>query len=276
MPNELTDQLTEQSYADPTQPLATQDRDLSAQTTALPAYLQNEGQDGDLAEMSKFTRPPMLKVVQSQSDAALVEQFGVGSVIMLPSKTLVMKKDGEFFFTPLLFKPSWMTWNPYALRGTLPNIAAFTENYNDPLAKKARNQAEWEEEVMIDGRPVKQRHVEHLNFIIQIEDERFQLPVMMSFSRGSWIHGSTFLSSLQMRSAPKMYSTRWVARVTVDRNQMGTWHALEISNPPSNPWVSEANFEVLKKRAQMLKGVTIATEEVLAQEVETGGAEVPF
>jgi hypothetical protein len=235
-------------------------------TAPIPSYLSRAQGGKGLEQAQMFMIPPMVKVVQKQADDKLLERFQPGDVILTPANELIFKRDGETFFTPLLFKPTYMTWNPIELKGAEPAVTDYSDDPTGPLAMKARDPKLRQEKIVLQsGKETYKRHVEHLNFLVYLEDERVnQLPAMISFFRAQWMDGSKFLSQLTMRCTEvPIYATRWRLTVVPKSNNQGSWYALHVSSPADSPWVPEERFSLMEELHEKLKKTQIKTDDAM-------------
>ncbi len=214
---------------------------------AKPDYL---GADVEgVEELSQYITPPRVKIVQKSADSSLLEEFGVGDVIVTPLNTLIIEQErtakgqptGEappLIFTPLFFFVEFCAWNPYELKGT---VSAIRERSLDPqsdIARKARNE-NTRFEPYPDKPELQIRYVEHLNFLVWIHDEKTEDPAILSFSRSSHGDGRQLSTFIKMRKA-SIYSCVFEGWLDHRDNDQGDWWAFTIENPKTvDPWVTD-------------------------------------
>lgn len=220
-----------------------------------PSYMEGDERIGT-EELAQYVSPPRIKIVQSLSKA-LLEQFCLGDCVIVPNGIMLSemgrddkgKPTGEskgFTFIPLYFYVEWCTWNPV---GMVPSIIARTLHRDHPIALKAQN-SNLRTETLTDGTTV--RHVEHLNFVISIENSIVTDPVILSFSRSEHRSGRQLCNLVRMRKAP-IFGCRFAANIAGRENDQGAWWGLDITNPESDPWVNADSFEGMKAAHLELK-----------------------
>ncbi len=213
----------------------------------LPVHMQDvpEGEYG-LDQVGQFIVPPRLKVVHGMSDEEVRKVFGVGDVIIVPTMQLVapMKRHARsgqpvsspgFLFTPLFFWVEYCTWDDITQRGKGPAVMERSLEPSSDIAVKARSPNRRFEKID-ENRTI--RHVEHLNFLVQVEDDELP-PAIMSFERGDHTAGAKFCGLLQSRKAP-IYGCVFQANLSERKNDKGQWWGLDIANPDDGPWVDDA------------------------------------
>jgi len=173
------------------------------QNTGLPAvpdYLRVEG-DTSADSLKGYVRPPRIKVIQSLTDQKLREDFGVGSVILLPQNICILEmprdKKGNplvdtavpFIFTPLFFFPEFCVWNPLEEKGNVPAIRDRSFDPNSDIARRARD---FKARTMpYPGKEnLEIKFVEHLNFIVAVHG--IEDACVLSFSRAEFSAGQKF------------------------------------------------------------------------------------
>jgi len=218
----------------------------------LPEHLRDKPVEG-VDQLKEVIRPPMLKIVQKQARDELLERFNKGDAIVTPAEALVAShNNGEpesFLFVPLFFYREWCTWTPIELRGQVPAILERTSDPTSELAAKSAVPDQRIEEIEHDGRKIKVRHVEHINYIVVLKDHELAFePIIMGFSKGEYVTGTRFASMIKMRKA-SIYDCVFEARVSPEprTNEKGSWFGFEIFNPVSgSPWSTVEEHEQLK------------------------------
>ena len=223
----------------------------------LPAYMQSDGVAG-LEDLAQFVIPPRIKIVQKQARQELLDLFAPGDVILSPANAVIIeqirdnkgriKEDSvaQFNIVPLFFYAEWATLNPIELRGSESMIRYRTTDPTDPIVQKARNENLREEPHPEDVK-LSIRHVEFLNFIVQLVDHPLEgTPALLSFAKGEWIAGSNWASLIKMRNAP-LYGSVFTATVALRPGKFGEWYGLNMTNPYTRvPWVSEEEYAKFK------------------------------
>lgn len=217
-----------------------------------PSYLPaaTESQAGTQL-LTDFIVPPRLKIVQPQSDAELKKNFSEGTIVLSPQ---MIEIPAPFTFTPILFYPEWITWNPRKL-SHLPVIRERTLDPTSQLVQKCRNPALWSEPCPEDPNNPKNnlRHCEHLVFIVVIHgvEGLENTPVVISFSRSEHSSGQSFATLLKMRNAD-IFACNFDAFCNHRKNTDGNWYGLDIRNPGEvPPWVSEEEYNRFKALHEM-------------------------
>lgn len=230
--------------------------------TARMSEMQRTG----LEQIGQYIIPPRLKVVQPQSGLELKQAHGEGAVVVMPEgyKLYGLLQDGygePFFFVPLFFFPEFCTWNPYALKGSVPAIAERSLDPGSMLAYKARHREKWFEQYPESSDPkLKVRHCEHLNFMVLIlgrEDAYATTPVMLSFVRGEFQVGSRLCGLLRKRvqaGAAGIFVNVFQGVVGPRQNTQGSWWGIDVDNPAREyveqgyiqPYIPEEMFEAVQ------------------------------
>lgn len=232
-----------------------------------PSHIQRGREAAGRERLAEFVKPPLLKIVQKQSDDSILDTFGKGTTLITPANVVVSNVGEYFHIVPIMQYAEYITWAPIELKGQVPAILDRTTDNNSPLAAKCRNRDKWFEhgykfgdrvigtgESGPESKPV--RHVEHITFIVVLEGEEFgKIPCVMSFSRGSHKFGRNFASLLQMRNAD-VYGCRFEVKVPEEpqKNEKGTWYVWEVTNPSEesgiSPWVTdEAEYNMYRSLA---------------------------
>lgn len=206
----------------------------------VPAYLKTDAPKG-VEKLSKYVRPPWVRIVQGSSGSELKDQFGIGDCVITPSGEMLsaMERDengnptGEnpgFDFTPLAFYAEFVQWNKF---GEQNKILQRTLDENSELAHKARTY-ELRTEV-VDDKEVS--NVEHLNFFVAIHDRGEIQPAIMSFSKMGHKFGGK-LSGLIKQRRVDIFGCRFHADIKIQHKKDKDWWGIECRNPDKAPWVS--------------------------------------
>jgi len=218
----------------------------------LPDFMRDKDVVG-LEALAEFVIPPRIKMVSLQS-TKLLETFRAGDVVLTPTNSIIVEpdrddrgsllEDGErsFNFTPIFFYPEWITWNDIKLKGQEDATLYRTTDPTDPIVSKARDKNLREEDHPTVDK-MKIRHVEHLNYIIILQDHPLAgQPALISFSRGEWFAGSNLASLLKMRKA-SIFGCVFTATVEFRKGKLGDWYGLDIANPSNRvPWVEKEQY----------------------------------
>lgn len=250
-----------------------------------PGYMKDAPRG--TVELGQYVIPPRIKIVQKQASEELLEQYGVGDIIVIHgdgSTELIAEmghdKKGRptgdsdgFLFTPLYFFVEYVTWNPIEMKGRVPAIADRTLDKQHPIAVKSRS-AETRHEPHPADPKYHIRHVEHLNFMCLIEN--VEEPVILSFARGSHKDGRALANLIKMRHAA-IYGCIFQCKPAFRENEQGSWWVPEVFNPPaeiSDPWVDEDQFEINKQlHLEMQKSINAAKVVVQYDDGEISGSD---
>lgn len=220
----------------------------------MPEFLRDKTLKG-IEATKEYIVLQRLKIIQKSAARETLDQFPVGTVILSPSGIEIAgcKMDDKgrpttttesFIFIPLFFFPSWAKVNPVELKGTLPVFAEYTTDKDSIVARKSKDRAT-REEPYAENPKYKVRYVEMLNFVIALEGGRFELPVIMSFSRGEWMTGSKFLALIRNTRA-SIFARRWEARSSTRTRNNWDWNGFDVAAPSSesgSPWVSKEQYD---------------------------------
>ena len=231
---------------------------------AIPDYMSDAPTGMD--ELKHFVIPPRMKIVQKQAGEKLLEQFGVGDVILTPHMIAVREMGRNpkgqptgdiepFLVVPLFFYPEWCTWNPISSRGQLPSIRERSCDPTSVLARKSRDsKLRYEKHPDLDGEAT-MRHVEHLNFVVYLIDHELGgQPIVMSFSRGEHGTGQRWASLIRARKAP-IYGGVYTMGVSMRPGAKGDWWGFDPGNPDPTihaPWVDKDSFDALRQAHEEL------------------------
>jgi len=240
------------------------------QDLVIPNYLKVEG-DTSLDVVKQYVRPPRIKVIQSLSDQKLRDAFGVGATILVPDNTLLMDvvRDEKgnvqpamsqpFTFTPIFFFVEFCLWNPLEMKGELSAIRERSFDQKSRLAIRARDFAN-RTQPCPENVAYECSFCEHLNFIVDVHGQKE--PCILTFSRGEFKTGTTFLTLLKVRSVP-IYGNIFEAHLAHRHGTKGDWFGLDPSNPSGgeSPFVGEEAFQKYRKLHE--KCVTDHAEELI-------------
>lgn len=189
--------------------------------TALASLMED---DTSLQTMSQYVNIPRIKIIQSQTDATLKETFGEGNAILRPGDILVAKKGVGFRFVPLFFFSEYCLWNDYKDKER-PGIQERTFDENHEIAKRSKDKTLRSKiypghENKPDKDKRYQSYVQHLCLpgILYGDHSLASTPCVISFERGEYFTGKSFLSAIQMRrenfpgnirKCPPLWSQCW-------------------------------------------------------------------
>ena len=173
-------------------------------------YLANYVKKDDSLDILKEHRTvPRFKIIQATSDADLIKNFGIGTVIVRPGDAMICKFEADprsFDFVPLFFFVEYAKWRD--LKGTGPMILERNHDATSEVAQrsanaKTRKEAYEGQDNVPEDNKLYYMYVEHLRFIGVIYGDHplVGTPVTLSFERGEWAKAKT--SSRQFRYADK-------------------------------------------------------------------------
>lgn len=201
----------------------------------LPAFMQQDGVAGT-ENLDQYIRPPMMKIIQKMSADELVDQFGVGTVIVQPQSQVLAGKEQPLLITPLFQFTEWVVVNPIQLKD-LPSIHDRTIDPKSPIAVKAKNRNTWYEDIPgrineETGNPWQRRNVENINFVCMVHnvEEVKDTPVVFSFSKGRWRDGSDLCMKIRQRKAP-IYGCVFELTSVLRENASGNFWGQTVANP---------------------------------------------
>lgn len=217
------------------------------QGVQLPAFIPQSDVGMGMEQLKEFVIVPRAKIVQRQSDTKLTDAFKPGSIVLSPVQALLAEPEAPLTFTPIMFYPEWITWNPIETKGSEPAIAFRTLDRNDPVVAKARDPRLRKELLTkIGGKDVYRSHTEHLNFVILLHDHPITDPLVLSLARSEHFTGQKFAGLIRMRKAP-MFACKFSLKTGPRKNNLGEWFGFDIEAPADgNGWVSEEQYEFLK------------------------------
>ncbi len=220
-----------------------------SQQEELPAYLQ---ESRELAReqanrMSKFIRPPRLKVIQPMSQGEAADRFAVGDAVVLPHMIKLAgvgveegtgkpRKEGDrFHVVPLDFWVEYCKWTPIQLKGQMPAVVETTTDPNSRLAVMSRDVKLRKSEPVPGQDGYFFRAVEHINFLFVTLDvpDLLGMPFLVSFQRAEHKVGTTLMAMLQARRAAS-YGCVYAAAIKERTNEQGKWYGMDIMNPAPN------------------------------------------
>lgn len=226
---------------------------------AIPDYM-NVADDKSMDSIREYVRPPRIKMLQALSEQALVREFGLGSVVLLPQGMMlnempcdnkgnpIVEESQPFLFTPLFFFAEFVVWNPLELKGSVSAIRDRTFDPEHEIARIARSPGQRTQPYPEDhSKQIK--YVEHMNFIVAVHG--FDEPCVMSFARAEFKAGQKFAGLMNLRKCP-MYGGVYAAYTGHRENQKGNWYGLDIANPPegTSPWVDAETFAVYRELSE--------------------------
>ena len=218
----------------------------------LPAYLQEQralGQPAEgVEELREYYVPPRFKIVQAQSKQELVDLFGVGAGIVVPSNIPVakyeeqFKRSNPFTFIPIFTFKEYGIVNPRNVKNPetgadLPFMRERTYDPKSEIAKRAKdfqNKENRYETCPESKDPNKRlRFVEFLNFICIIEGvpDLYMMPVHFSFWSTGHADGRALANYILARTGVPLYAQRFQGTVTPRNNAEGNWKGLTVQIP---------------------------------------------
>lgn len=227
----------------------------------LDKYEDNE--DRCAKVMREYRIIPRLSIAQGATEASqrLIEAVGLGSACIPASQTLVAKRGESFAFVPLFFYREFIQWrdrnDPDVVAGSVPKIVERTFDDGHRIALLARDRDKREEEYgkTKDGKTLKYRYQEHLEFIgVLYDGELAGTEVMIGFKRGEFRTGRQFINKIAMRfggKKAKLWATVWEFSAALHKSSENSWYGFDIA-PPKLPWIRSENVEAFREQHNTL------------------------
>lgn len=236
---------------------------------AIPDFLKGQEIVG-VDELKNLIRPQRIKIVQKSADKELLDNWGVGDVLIVPSllPLINMPRDTKgnpvdvdcepVPFTPILFFREFLALNDIATRGTLPMIRERTFDPKSSIAQKAMNPQL--RTVVENG--VKIRYVDALCFLIvlRVETPLGNEPVVLTFQSGSYSLGQHLCSLIKMRKS-SLYNCVFEMRPKQITSAQGfDYFGMAVDNPTNvKPWVTkEENAEYAAMHKELAEALNSA------------------
>ena len=222
-----------------------------AKSEKRPAFLVEQQPQG-LEGLSDIVRPSFVKIVQNMTEEALVDEFGIGAIILTPDRRLISSggEAGGVAFVPLLYYTEWVKMTSIKLKNVEPMIVERSFDPQSTVAKKASSERTWSEPHPNHPNDEKYnyRYCENLNFIIKfIEEDLMDVePVLLTLNRTSFVTGQK-LAKLALARKHSLFGGVYLLS-TRTREGEYTPKMYTVENHPITPWVTDqALFEQLKK-----------------------------
>ena len=197
----------------------------------LAAYQEK---DTSLDALDAYKVVPRIKIVQGTSDAALLEKFESGTVIVSPGDAVVAKLGEAFEFVPLFFFTEFCEWSDLDDEKS-DSILDRSFDPTSDVAVRARN---FETREKAYGSGFTSRCVEHLNFcgVIYGDHPLAGTSVVLGFSRGEFGTGKSWIGGIRMRRANGMkvplYAQVWSFECNFrDKGPKKKWHGVDPKIP---------------------------------------------
>jgi len=182
-----------------------------------------------------------MDVIQALSKPEIVEQFGVGSVIMQPEQILIAKFGEAFRAVPVFHYSSYAKWldinDP---ESAVAPVAAESLDVNGALARLSKNPATREEAYGKKGE-LSYRYCEHINFVFAFRSASANGLASHTFSKGSWTVGNRlccFLARKKDVDTGQQQTSIFghvlqlsVGKASNKRNQ--SWYQIDFQVPPT-------------------------------------------
>lgn len=264
----LTSQPVTPSIQDNTMAPIMQQNDLSVVPDDLNFFMKSHEEIPSGLEVARqFIAPSFLKIVQASSKQELKQKFSTGDMIVTPDNVLfattnngnqILSESSRIPFTAIFFFVDWAVWNPVQLSkaGSVQAVRSRTSDQNSEIAKRAKS---FDKSVNMQPYPedpnnpeLRLRFIEHLNFICLFNLEGWQeKPILISFFKGSYKNGSTFISTANMRKYP-MFTCQFEIFSRYTTNPAGDYYALVADNPVNFP--AYVSGEIAERNLALFKG----------------------
>lgn len=197
--------------------------------------------DDSLDAVKQYRTVPVLRVVQGLSKQTLIDEFGIGGVVVMPGQVGVAEKEQPFLFAPVFLFTEFCQLSDIDDKEAPMSVArSFDEN--SELAIKARN-ADTRTEPYAGGK-YKYRFVEFMNFIGNIYGDHpaAGTACTLSFSKGEYFVGTNFCSAIALRRVGgrnvPLWGQVWQFRSALRERGTRKWWGLDFSNPPV-PYITD-------------------------------------
>jgi hypothetical protein len=234
----------------------------------LPDYLNTESPEG-IGTVGEYQTTPRIKIVEGMSSPELKDEYGEGTLVVMPDGVPVAKVSEPFQAIPVIFWPSWVKYSDLKDTSSAVRVAQ-TLDPRSELAQLSRNHET--RRVPYDNQPdMFWTHSENLNFIIEICTGPAEgMVAALEYSRGRYLVGQRLCGYLKRRGC-HIYANRLQfesGRTTNRQNQ--SWYEVDFvaGNPP---FVSKNDIERLAKLHSELQRVYDAGEIGVADEEAVGG-----
>ena len=192
----------------------------------LPTYLAETADEGR-DQLGEAQQTSHVKCVQMMSDAELVDEFGAGSVVIMPDRQLIATAGEPFDAVTLFFWASFEQWRDIKDKSGGP-IEAQTVDPDSQIARNCKV-PRYTEAYQTDP-SMSYRFCTCLNFLIELPVGR----AVLSFRRGGMARGNQLRGYLYRRGGPI-----WSHRVTFSSEQQ--------SNRDGQRW-----FQITHNTAQFI------------------------
>jgi hypothetical protein len=223
-----------------------------------PDWLMEVQDDDSLDNLEQYRILPRAKVIQAMTKKEVKDQFGEGSLIMVPGTLLATDKQ-SFDFVPVFFFTEFQVRSDRSDKVN-PFIWERTFDETSEIAKRSRNK-DLREEVYPGGtadKPWKKRWVETLNFCGYIYGDHDQrgTPLVLTFARGEFSKGRAWINAIMSRKVRGVRVPLWcqVWTISTGYREFGEkkWYGIDFENP-ENPWIQADEKEAFKGFYQELK-----------------------
>lgn len=254
-------------------------------------------EDHSLDAMDEHRTLPRHKIIQSTTAQKLIDEFGIGSVILQPGNVLVWKMGDEPFpFVPFLFFVEWLKWAD--LRDD-NSVLGRTMDPTHEYAKKAKNPEQRIE--VYDGHEERSekerwyyRYVQTFRFVgvpFDVNHPLHLTPMTLSFERGEFKTGETLINAVKMRKMlvkiddkmeripVPLFAQMWKVEASLrTRGADRKWYGLDVTPmeelvPPDAIEEMEALHKDYKKANDAER---LVVEEDAPREDPAATAETPF
>lgn len=204
-----------------------------------PAFVKRGSEALGAENLGQYAQPPLLKIVQTQSDRTLREKFGEGTTILRPQDSVVATLGQPFYVVPVFQYAEWITWAPMKMKGQVPAILDRSFSATSVIARKAANK-DTREEVgyVFNGQklPHPVKHLEHITFIMALySHELGSVAAVLSYKSGEYVRGKKFASLLKARNCD-IFACVFEATASLRTGNGNEWYGWDIVNPSPNEY----------------------------------------
>lgn len=225
---------------------------------APPQWLAEAAEtDQSIEAMAEHRVLPRLKVVQGMSDSALKDAVGEGGVVLTPGNVLVCSRDEGFEFVPVFFFTEFIEMSDIN-DSESPTVLERTFDVTHPLAVRARDADQWERDYGPEDSKGRAKYTaracEVFNFVGfldggDIPAELHGVPLTITFARGEFNTGRSFITAITMRRVGgkivPLWAQRWAFTIGFRERDSKKWYGLDVRNP-AQPYISEEQGAMFK------------------------------
>lgn len=232
------------------------------------SYLAKFKEDNSIQDLLPYRVLDRMRIVHGTSKNELTD-MGLGTVVSLPTKQVIAKKDEFFVGIPVFFFVEFIKRPDIKDTSGIQKFEKTFDPHND-IAKKALNPSTWNVKYGKDNEYT-MNFIESLNFAIIIPRINNMLTVV-PFMRAERSVGNTLISLLTLRKENNIHIPYWAQRVrfTSKKREKGPniWFGLDVAIDTDQPCIEEKEIETYQKTHQGLKEEFAAKRISVVEDVE--------